>query len=98
MHPNDAGVSIHAVGRDCCTNAMHLITRATPTSGGLIKSAGGPGASEDVGVLRKEPQRSIGKPVDLLDAETGGLYCRAGIPVGVTTAAHPRPQRGNRVL
>jgi hypothetical protein len=60
------------------------------TSGETIP-ASGPGASEDVGVFRKEPQRSVGEPVDLLDPETGGLDCRGGVPVGLTAARRTRP-------
>src|SRR6516225_9489226 len=85
---------------------VHTMSRHWATVGAMCDqmaigrndSTSGLGASEDVGVFRKEAQRRIGKPVDLIDPETGGLDRRGGIPVGVTTAAHTRPQRSDRIL
>jgi hypothetical protein len=44
---------------------------------GCIHRRDRPGAFEDVGVFRKEPQRSIGEPVDLLDPETNDSIAAA---------------------
>ncbi|MDT5320897.1 MAG: hypothetical protein QOD88_3419 [Mycobacterium sp.] len=62
---------------------------------GAATAGTGPGGSEDLGVFREEPQRSIGEPVDLLDPETSGLDRRGSVPVGVTAAAHTRAHRGD---
>ena len=66
----------------------------TPMQGAATAGTG-PAASEDLGVFRQEPQRSIGEAVDLLDPETGGLDRGGSVAVGVTTRARTRPHRGD---